>query len=146
MRRQLGSALLVAVVVTATAAPATSAAAPGAAEIMLTADFATGVETFTSTGAFCSSGTAQTSDLRIVGGNGGLTFHLVKNLVCSDGSGSLMISVDAATSLGRPWQDQGGWSVQGGTGQWAGASGGGNLVGAYVPGGVIDDYVGVIAR
>ncbi|HEY3548829.1 MAG TPA: hypothetical protein VGK17_22380, partial [Propionicimonas sp.] len=90
--------------------------------------------------------TAQSSDLRVVGGQGGLTFHLVKTLTCDDASGSLLIAVDAATSRGRPWQDQGGWSVQGGTGQWANASGGGNLVGAYVPDGVIDDYTGVIAR
>lgn len=123
----------------AIAAP--SASAGNGAAITLDANFTTGVETFTAVG-FCPSGTATTSNLSIVGGRGGSTFHLDKTLACADGSGTLTIHVDAATANGTAGRDQGGWSVVGGTGDWSGASGGGRLVGDYVPSGVIDHYTG----
>jgi hypothetical protein len=122
------------------------ALAASGVEITLHANFDTGEETFTATGAFCAGGTAETSDLRIVGGRSALTFHLRKTLTCDDGSGTLVMDVDAATSYGHPFTDGGGWSVAGGTGDWAGASGGGRLVGEYVADGVIDHYAGVIRR
>lgn len=121
------------------------ASAPGAVAISLDANFVTGVETFSADGGFCAAGTATTDDLHIVGGGSGLSFHVVKTLSCSDGSGSLTISVNAATHAGAPG-DQGGWSVVGGTGDWSSASGGGRVVGTYYDGGVIDEYSGVIRR
>jgi hypothetical protein len=71
------------------------------------------------------------------------SFHLTKTLVCTDGSGTFTIRVHAATVFGSP-TDQGGWSVVGGTGDYAGLRGGGNLVGTYVPNGIIDVYTGVV--
>ncbi|HEY3335453.1 MAG TPA: hypothetical protein VGK16_09495 [Candidatus Limnocylindrales bacterium] len=68
MRSQLIMALATASVLAAVAAPAAVAASPGFVDIVLDSNFATGVETFTATGAFCASGTAQSSDLRVVGG------------------------------------------------------------------------------
>jgi len=102
----------------ATGAPA------GAVEITLDANFVTGAEVFTASGAFCDSGTATTDELRIVGGGSGLSFHVVKTLTCEDGSGSLTIDVDAATHAWAPG-DQGGWAVRSGSGEWSSAAGGG---------------------
>lgn len=121
-----------------------AAASPAPVRISLAADFLTGDESFTATGGFCSDGTATSSGLGIVGGGNALSFHVTKTLECGDGSGSLVIRVNAATHGGSD-HDQGGWSVVSGTGAWAGASGGGNLVGTYVPDGVIDLYTGVLA-
>ena len=119
--------------------PAASAA--NRVTITIDANFQTGVETFSASGGFCASGTSGTSNLAIVGGGHGLTFHLDKTLTCDDGSGSLVIAVNAATHAAHP-EDQSGWAVMGGTGRWAAASGGGNLVGTYTDTGVIDQYTG----
>ena len=126
---------------------AVAARSVGPVAITLDANFNTdGSETFTAAGAFCASGTATTDDLRIVGnGFHGLSFHVVKTLTCDDGSGSLTIAVDAATHQGSGG-DQGGWSIQSGTGAYAGATGGGVLVGVYDESGVIDVYSGRISR
>lgn len=110
-------------------------------EITLDANFATGVETFTAEGGFCPSGSAASSDLRINGGGSGLSFHVTKVLTCDDSTGSITIEVDAATHAWSP-QDQGGWSVSGGSGDWASARGGGSVVGLYNASGVVDVYVG----
>ncbi|HEX9044582.1 MAG TPA: hypothetical protein VF802_06110 [Candidatus Limnocylindrales bacterium] len=124
------------------AAPVVSASTR--VEIVLDNHFlTTGVETFTASG-FCPSGSAVTSNLVIVGGSHGLTFHLDKTLTCNDGSGTLSIHVDAATSYGTYTGDQGGWSVTGGTGAWAGATGGGQLVATYTSTGSLDDYTGAL--
>ena len=58
-----------------------------------------------------------------------------------DGSGTFTITFDAATVFGSP-QDQGGWKVVGGTGDYETLRGGGNLVGTYIPGGIIDLFTG----
>jgi hypothetical protein len=124
----------------ALAAPAASASS--GVEIVIDNNFVTGVETFTAVG-FCPSGTSVSSDLRVDGGGNAATFHLQKTLTCDDGSGTLTIRVDAATHDSSP-QDQGGWSVVGGTGAYAGANGGGNVVGYYNPVGVEDHYTGAL--
>jgi hypothetical protein len=121
------------------AAPAVSASS--STSITIDNNFDTGAETFAASG-FCASGSSVTSNLVVVGGRGGLTFHLDKTLTCDDRSGTLTIHVDAATANGTAGRDQGGWSVVSGTGAWAGASGGGRLDGEYVPTGVIDHYTG----
>ena len=136
-------AALAAVAILALAVPVTGAAQPSAVTITLDAPFGGGSESFTAAGAFCDAGTAETFDLRIVGRRSAASFHLNKTLTCTDGSGTLTISVDAATRFGKPG-DQGGWAVISGTGDWAGASGGGVLVGTYYDGGVIDVYAGSI--
>lgn len=139
MRVPIARAIAAGLLVLGLAAPGASAAT-GAA-ITIDANFQANTETFTATG-FCPSGGSVTSNLKIVGGRGGVTFHLDKTLTCDDGSGTLTIHVDAATSNGHPSGDVGGWSVVSGTGAWAHASGGGRLVGDYVPTGVIDHYTG----
>jgi hypothetical protein len=116
-----------------------ASASPGVS-ITIDSNFQTGVEVFTASG-FCASGTSVTPNLRFIGVGNASTFHLDKTLTCDDGSGTLTIHVDAATHGGSP-QDQGGWSVVGGTGAWSGAHGGGDLVGVYVPNGIIDHYTG----
>lgn len=138
-------ATLVALAILPLGAGFATAAAPGAVEVTLDANFVTGAETFTASGAFCDAGTATTDALRIVGGGRGLSFHVVKTLTCEDGSGSLTISVNAATHAGGPG-DQGGWSVVTGSGDWSSASGGGRVVGTYYDGGIVDEYGGVIQR
>jgi hypothetical protein len=126
----------------ALAAPA--AVASTRVEIIIDNNFVTGAETFTAVG-FCPTGTSTSSDLRVDGRGNAVTFHLQKTLTCDDGSGTLTIHVDAATHDSSP-QDQGGWSIVGGTGTYAGANGGGNIVGYYNPDGVVDHYTGSLHR
>lgn len=132
----------------AVAAPA--AAGSGRVEITLDANFGTGIEAFTATGAFCPAGTAETPAIFFAGRGRAATFHLFKVLTCANGSGELTIRVDAATIAGAPG-DQGGWSVVDGTGAWEGAGGGGRLAGTYYDNGgddagVVDVYTGSINR
>jgi len=135
----IASALLLLVVPTASAAS-------GATTITLNS-FSSG-ETFTATGGvICPSGTATTDFHKFAGGGAGVagSFHLTKTLVCTDGSGSFTIEVNAATVFGSP-TDQGGWAVLSGDGRYATLSGGGNLVGTYVPEGIVDVYTGWLSR
>lgn len=124
---------------------ATPVAAASQVQIVVDVNNVTGTETFTASGGFCPSGSAVSHDFRSTGRgeNHAFTFHLEKTLTCADGSGTLTIRVNAATTDGASG-DQGGWSVASGTGSWGAAAGGGNLVGAYVPTGIIDDYSGVL--
>ena len=131
-------AVAAAVILLAIVAP-TTLAASGSTTITLNS-FAT--ETFTATGGVvCPSGTATTDFHKFGGGPVAGSFHLTKTLVCSDGSGSFTIVVNAATVFGSP-DDQGGWAVLSGTGAYATLHGGGNVVGTYVPDGIIDVYTG----
>ena len=144
MRRAVLSSIAAAALLLALANTATAASG---VEITLHNSFnTTGEETFTATGGFCAAGSAETSDLRIVGGRAGLSFHLVKTLTCDDGSGTLVINVDVATARGHAADARGGWSIAGGTDRWAGARGGGEIFADYVPEGSIDHYTGVITR
>jgi hypothetical protein len=131
-------AVAAAVILLAIVAP-TTLAASGSTTITLNS-FAT--ETFTATGGVvCPSGTATTDFHKFGGGPVAGSFHLTKTLVCSDGSGSFTIVVNAATVFGSP-NDQGGWAVLSGTGAYATLHGGGNVVGTYVADGIIDVYTG----
>jgi hypothetical protein len=124
---------------------APTVAAVGRVAITLDSNFVTGVETFTANGPFCDSGTAETPWIFFAGSDHSRagSFHLAKILTCDGGSGTLTIRVDAATVFGSPI-DQGGWSVESGTGDYAGASGGGMLLGNYYDEGVVDHYTGVL--
>lgn len=124
---------------------ASPAAAASRIQIVIDVNNLTGTESFVTTGGFCPTGTAVSHDFRSTGRgeNHAFTFHLEKTLTCADGSGTLTIRVNAATTDGAPG-DQGGWSVMAGSGAWATASGGGNLVGTYVDTGIIDRYTGVL--
>jgi hypothetical protein len=131
-------AVAAAVILLAIVAP-TTLAASGSTTITLNS-FAT--ETFTATGGVvCPSGTATTDFHKFGGGPVAGSFHLTKTLVCTDGSGSFTIVVNAATVFGSP-DDQGGWAVLSGTGAYATLHGGGNVVGTYVADGIIDVYTG----
>jgi len=123
--------------------PAAVSAAPGG-KVSITINVSD-TETFTTTGGIlCASGTATTDFDHFGGGPVAGSFHLTKTLVC-DGNpaDTFTIRVNAATVFGSP-TDQGGWSVAGGTGAYAGLSGGGNLVGTYVENGIIDHYTGSV--
>jgi hypothetical protein len=114
--------------------------------ITLDVNNVTEIESFTTTGgALCPSGTATTDFHHFGGGPVAGSFHLTKTLDCADGSGSFTIKVNAATVFGSP-TDQGGWSVVGGSGTYAGLHGGGSLVGTYVSTGIIDVYTGVVTH
>ncbi len=105
-----------------------------------------GVETFTTSGdVLCPSGTSEDTFERFGGSLNSRagTFHGYKTLTCADESGTFVITYDAATVFGSP-QDQGGWHLVGGTGDYAGCTGGGNLVGIYIEGGIIDHYTGQV--
>lgn len=122
----------------------TALAAPGSTTITLNS-FSSG-ETFTATGGVvCPEGTATTDFRKFAGGGAAGSFHLTKELVCTDGSGSFTIVVNAAVVFGSP-TDQGGWAVLDGTDDYATLKGGGNLVGTYVPDGIIDVYTGSLRR
>lgn len=119
-----------------TAQPVTAAAEP--VTINLHAVFEPSDETFTATG-FCPEGSAETIGFRFAG----RTFHLFKELTCDDGSGTLIIRVEANLT----WYGTiGGWNVVGGTGDYAGVRGGGQLVGFGFDGGIDDVYTGRLTR
>ena len=71
----------------------------------------------------------------------GISFHGARLLECYDSPNAFVITFNAATHYGSP-QDQGGWRVIEGWGDYVGLKGGGNLVGTYVEGGIIDLYTG----
>lgn len=101
-------------------------------------------ETFETTGGIlCPDGWAETTFEKFGGSFAGAagSFHGYKTLYCNDDSGSFRITFDAATKFGSP-QDQGGWQVMDGTGDYLGLRGGGNLVGTYIEGGIIDLFTG----
>jgi hypothetical protein len=106
-----------------------------------------GGEFFTTTGGVvCPDGWAETTFEKLGGGNGAAaSFHGYKTLYCNDGSGTFRITFDAATHFGSP-QDQGGWHVIDGTGDYATLIGGGNLVGTYVTDGIVDLFSGRLMR
>jgi len=141
-RRRIGALAVGALLALLAISPA---AAAGGTRVSITIN-ALAVETFTTTGgALCPWGTA-TTDFGHFGGSANSragSFHLTKELTCGDGTGTFTIRVDAATVFGSP-TDQGGWSVAGGTGDYANLSGGGSLVGTYVDGGIIDLYTGSV--
>jgi hypothetical protein len=114
-------------------ATAGGAVAARAAIITIEIDLDTGVETFTTDSALlCPSGDAYT-DFHRGAGNflAAATFHLNKLLVCDDGSGTFIITVDAGANFVQGEGTTGGWSVVpgSGTGDYEGLQGGGNIVG-----------------
>ena len=143
-QHQLRAIVAAAAILVAIALPASALAAGGATTI--TVNSLSSGETFTATGGVvCPSGTATTDFRKFAGGGAAGSFHLTKTLVCDDGSGSFTIVVNAATVFGTP-NDQGGWAVLSGDGQYATLHGGGNLVGTYVADGIIDSYTGSLRR
>ena len=58
MRRSIATSLAALAVLLLAASP-TAGASPGAVSITLSADFGTGVETFSASGAFCATGSAR---------------------------------------------------------------------------------------
>jgi hypothetical protein len=135
--------LLVALLV----APTASAAAPPVTVLQIDIVFGTvTTEDFTATGGvLCASGTAVTDPVFAAGfgskGRGVGSFHLIKTLTCDDGSGTFQILVDASTAPSSPGT-LGGFSVVGGTGDYAGLRGAGSLVGTNTGNGIIDVYTG----
>ena len=141
--RRIATLALGGVLLIALAAPVQAA---GAAPTTIRLEAVDTTETFTTTGPLCASGTAESFDFHFGGSDDSHagSFHLKKTLTCDDGSGSFTIRVNAATVFGSP-TDQGGWSVEGGTGAYAGLHGGGSLVGTYTDTGIIDMYTGRVA-
>jgi hypothetical protein len=128
------------------AAPAS--AAGGAVRITLDVNFETGVEAFTADGAFCATGTAETTDNWSTGfgraGRAGV-FHVTKVFTCENGADSITVDLDAAL-IGFKGGTIGGWRVVDGTGAYAGASGGGQIVGSGTSYGIVDTYSGILNR
>lgn len=150
-RAQSAAALAAAMVLLI--ATAGGALAARSAIITIEIDLDANVETFTTDSALlCPSGIAYTDfhrgagNFRVAG-----TFHLNKLLVCDDGTGSLVIRVDAGANLMRGQGTTGGWSVVpgSGTGSLAGLRGGGNIVGVNSdtpPIDLVDYYYGSLSR
>lgn len=126
------------------AAPAS--AAGGAVRITLDVNFVTGIESFTADGAFCDSGTAETTDNWATGfgraGRAGV-FHVTKVFTCANGTDGITVDLDAAF-IGFKEGTIGGWRVTDGTGAYAGARGGGQIVGSGTPTGILDVYSGIL--
>ena len=130
-------------------APTAGAAAPPSTVVTIDIVFG-GSEDFTATGGvICESGTAVTDPVFIAGfgrmGQGAGTFHLIKTLTCDDGSGSFQILVNAGSSPNSVGT-VGGFTVVGGTGDYAGLRGGGSLVGTFTPDGIVDVYMGKLTN
>jgi len=124
--------------------------AAGAPEVLtIVIDFETG-ETFTSQvgDLLCATGPAVSTQDHF-GGNFNQvgTFHLTKELDCGNGD-TLTIRVNAVGKFAQTGGNtNGGWSVVGGTGAYAGYSGGGNIVGIAGdndPVDLTDHYYGTI--
>lgn len=98
----------------------------------------------TNTELLCPEGRAYTDFHHFGGGGAGGSFHLTKLLVCEDGSGSFVITVDAGTNFVVGNGTNGGWSVVpgSGTGDYVGLEGGGSIVGVNQADGAIEliDY------
>jgi len=135
--RRLGALLATGTLALALAAPVSASAE--SVRIDLHVDFASG-ETFTAEG-FCPSGEAESFGFHQAGVGRATTFHLFKTLTCDDGSGSLTIRVEASFVFGTSGTI-GGWSVVGGTGDYADTRGGGRIVGTSFEGGIDDLYTG----
>lgn len=110
-----------------------AAARPAIITIEIDLDSQPSTETFTTTSPLlCPSGDAYT-DFHHGAGNFVVagSFHLNKLLVCADGSGSWVITVDAGTNFVHGSGTTGGWSVVpgSGSGDYEGLHGGGNIVG-----------------
>ena len=121
-----------------TAAPAAAAAARSVT-IDIHVDFTLG-ETFTASG-ICPVGEAFSYGHHVTGNGRATVFHLYKDLVCEDGSGTITIRVDASAVFGMSGT-VGGWNVVSGTGDYAGLRGGGRIVGTAFDGGIDDHYTG----
>ena len=140
-------AVMVACLLALTVVGTVFAKSAGSVEIVVDVPNA-GASTFTASGGvLCTSGTAE-NFFEMFGGAGPSragTFHGYKTLTCtSGGSGTFNITYDAAVVFGAP-QDQGGWRLYAGTGDYAGCTGGGNLVGYYYDGGIEDHYTGWVS-
>jgi hypothetical protein len=140
MRHRRAGTLVTAALASLALAGAASAASAQPVRIDLHVDFETGVETFTATG-FCPEGTAESFGFHQGGVGRATTFHLFKTLTCEDGSGTLTIRVEASAVFGFGGTI-GGWSVVGGTGDYASTEGGGRIVGTGFDGGIDDVYTG----
>jgi len=127
-----------------------SGTAAAATETVITIDVTFGgSEYFWASGdVICDQGTATTEGFANFGGRknrGVFTFHIVKTLVCEDGSGTFKLLVDAAASRTSPGT-VGGFAVGGGTGAYEGLHGGGSLIGTGREDGtgILDVYTGMI--
>ena len=136
--RSLVATVLLALV---TAAPA--AAAASSVTIDIHVDFTLG-ETFTASG-ICPSGEAFSYGHHVTGNGRATVFHLYKDLVCEDGSGTITIRIDASSVFGMSGTI-GGWNVVSGTGDYAGIGGGGHIVGTAFDGGIDDHYTGKLTN
>lgn len=146
-----GSALAAGLLLLVATVSGAVAAAP--AVIVIEIDFDANVETFTTDSALlCESGDAYTDFHRGAGNfQTAGTFHLNKLLVCEDGSGSFVITVDAASNFVRGQGTTGGWSVvpRSGTGAYVRLRGGGHIVGVNSdtpPVDLTDYYYGSVSR
>jgi len=132
-----------------------AAAAPELFTIEIDLDSDPAVETFESDSPLlCDSGTATTF-FDHAGGREDVsraaTFHLVKLIECDDGSGSFVITVNAAANFVVGVGTVGGWSVVpgSGTGDYTGLVGGGRVVGINTTEGdidLVDHYYGSLRR
>ena len=127
------------------AAPA-SAADPTTITVDVPFDGSSG--TFTADGGgLCSTGSYQDSETLVRGSDRALTFHLDRTFVCSDGSGTFTVRINAHWHPCDP-QNAGTWVVLRGTGEHAALSGAGRLVGTYQgtdpcePDGIVDVLTG----
>jgi hypothetical protein len=146
MRTRITALGIAGVAALALAAPVgASAATP--ISVTLDVNFGTGVEVITDQTNFCEGSAQSTAWISGGGRNGGgtLVFHVGKVFTCTDGSGTLSIELNAPNNRGQGGTT-GGWTVVGGTGDYAGARGGGSIMGAGTQTGILDQYEGTIVR
>jgi len=142
MRTRITSLVLGTIAAAALVAAPVAAGGAQPVTITLSVDFGAGTEDFTATGAFCPTGSAETTSNSRTGGPTGV-FHVDKTFICDDDSGTLSISLDAVFQ-NKKGGTVGGWRITGGTGDYAGAVGGGQIVGVGTSVGIDDTYSGVI--
>lgn len=80
-------------------------------------------------GLVCPAGVIHDLQGKATGaGEQGINFHVTKEFICADGSGSFIIQLEARVDYKG---DNGNWVLKGGSGAYADLHGSGSLVGIY---------------
>jgi len=143
--RAAATALAGAAIATLASAGSAFATTPTPVTIDIQTPFATGIGTFTTSGAgLCPSGT--TTD-QLFGtppdGKFHANFHDLKTFTCADGSGTFTANVQAHLIFGAP-TDSFTWNILSGTGAYTNLHGSGTGVGDELANEIDDHFVGAV--
>ena len=143
--RAAGAALAGAAVAALVGAGSAFATTPTPVTIEIKTPFATGIGTFTTSGAgLCPSGTTTDQSFGTPPeAKFHANFHVLKTFTCADGSGTFTANVQAHLIFGAP-TDSFTWNILSGTGAYANLQGSGNGVGDELDTEIDDHFVGAV--